>query len=272
MTPEFAVDRPQHRLGWLQRAVSRLWRWLERNPWLALPVLALPAIGPFLNQGLPSGADTLLHLLRLILLDRHLAEGVFYARWLPDLTLGLGYPVFSYYGPGAYYVAEAFHLLGLGYVQALMAAFAVLIVGAGLGMYLLALAIFGTGRRAAALLAAVAYMYAPYFLTNVFIRGALAEVGAQALLPWIMWSTWRIFTAERPVGYVLALALSLGGLIITHTINLLFVPPFWVAFVVVAWLCTGRRTSRLAWAIAGGAAAAGASCFFWAPLLLERGY
>ncbi len=242
------------------------------HPWLLLPFLALPAISPFWTVGLPRSADGLLHLLRLILLDRYLAQGVFYARWLPDLTLGLGYPVFSYYGPGSYYVAEALHLFGLGYTQALMGAFAALIVAAGLGMYLLALAIFGPGRRAPAMVASTAYMYAPYLLTNVFIRGAIAEVGAQALLPWILWSTWRVLTAGRPARYVLPVALSLGGLIITHTINLLFVPPLWIAFVVVAWLSTGRRPAKLAWAVLGGSAAAGVSCFFWAPLLLERGY
>src|SRR5450759_1535252 len=153
-----------------------------------------------------------------------------------------------------------------------MGAFAVLIVAAGMGMYLMALAIFGPRRRAAAMVAATAYMYAPYLLTNVFIRGAIAEVGAQALLPWIMWSTWRVLTAERPAPYVLPVALSLGGLIITHTINLLFVPPLWIAFVVTTWLVTGRRPAKLAWAVLAGAAAAGISCFFWVPLLLERGY
>jgi 6-pyruvoyl-tetrahydropterin synthase related domain len=245
---------------------------LARRPWLLLPFLALPAISPFWTVGFPRSADGLLHLLRLILLDRYLAQGVFYARWLPDLTLGFGYPVFSYYGPGSYYIAEALHLLGLGYVQALLGAFTLLIIAAGLGMYLMALAIFGPRHRAAAMVAATAYMYAPYLLTNVFIRGAIAEVGAQALLPWIMWSTWRVLTAERPAPYVLPVALSLGGLIITHTINLLFVPPLWIAFVVTTWLVTGRRPAKLAWAVLAGAAAAGISCFFWVPLLLERGY
>ena len=260
--------------AWRAAAKALVWTAarLGQHPWLLLPFLALPAISPFWTVGFPRSADGLLHLLRLILLDRHLAQGVFYARWLPDLTLGFGYPVFSYYGPGSYYIAEALHLLGLGYVQALMGAFAVLIVAAGMGMYLMALAIFGPGRRAAAMVAATAYMYAPYLLTNVFIRGAIAEVGAQALLPWIMWSTWRVLTAERPARYVLPVALSLGGLIITHTINLLFVPPLWLAFVVVTWLGTGRRPAKLAWAVLGGAAAAGVSCFFWVPLLLERGY
>ena len=71
---------------------------------------------------------------------------------------------------------------------------------------------------------------------------------------------------------MLPVALSLGGLIVTHTINLLFVPPLWLAFVIVTWFCCGRRPVRLGWAFLSGAAAAGATCFFWAPLLLERGY
>src|SRR5450759_1405597 len=115
--------------AWRAAAKALVWTAarLARRPWLLLPFLALPAISPFWTVGFPRSADGLLHLLRLILLDRYLAQGVFYARWLPDLTLGFGYPVFSYYGPGSYYIAEALHLLGLGYVQALLGAFTCLL-------------------------------------------------------------------------------------------------------------------------------------------------
>ena len=63
-------------------------------------------------------------------------------------------------------------------------------------------------------------MYAPYLLANVFVRGAIAEVGAQALLPWILWCGRRLLTANRPVLYAALLALSLGALAVTHTVTL----------------------------------------------------
>ena len=107
---------------------------------------------------------------------------------MPELVTGLGYPVFNFYGPFAYYLAETFHLLGLTLVQAMIAAYAVFLVAGGFGMYLLRPRYLRRPHGWAALIAATAYMYAPYLLTNVYIRGAIAEVGAQALLPWILWS------------------------------------------------------------------------------------
>ncbi|MEZ4835956.1 MAG: hypothetical protein R2873_28825 [Caldilineaceae bacterium] len=109
------------------------------------------------------------------LLDHHIAAGFFYPRWVPELMLGNGYPVFNYYAPATYYVAEALHLLGLGYYTALMMSFAIFVAVAGIGAYRLALDLFGRKQHDAAFVAGVAYMYAPYLLSNVFIRGAIAE-------------------------------------------------------------------------------------------------
>ena len=139
-------------------------------------------------------------------------------------------------------------------------------------MFLWARDLFGPGQDWAALVAATAYMYAPYLLTNVFVRGAIAEVGTQALLPWILWSTWRLMKAEQPANYVLPVVLSLGGLAVTHSVSLLFVPPFWLAYVLALWWTGGRRATRLIWAGIGGLGALAVSAFFWVPLIVERQY
>ncbi len=253
-----------------------------RWAWLALPLLALPLIWPFLTRGLPQSADGALHLLRLVVLDSHVAAGVLYPRWIPELFLGFGYPVFNFYGPVSYYLAEALHLLGLGHSFALVGAFVVLILVAGLGMFLLARDVAagsahpGRGVTVAALVAATAYMATPYLLTNAYLRGALGEVGAQALLPWIFWSFRRLAVDPRPARFVLPAALSLGGLAATHNITLLFLPPVLLIYLLVmtwprpfAWRSLARN---LAWPVAGGLAALGVSAFFWLPLLVERQY
>ena len=129
--------------------------------------------------------------------------------------LGYGYPLLNFYGPAAYYVAESFHLLGLPLPQALIWTHATFVVLAGWGMYLMALDLIPRdGQRpwAAALVAATAYMYGPYLLTNLFFRGAVAEVAAQALLPWIFWSMRHVYRQAPDTLAVLLAACSLGGL------------------------------------------------------------
>ena len=254
-----------------QSSLIRFYRWLQQRLWLLLPLLAIPAIWPLLKLGLPLSADGTLHLLRVVLLDHHISNGVLYPRWVPELFTGLGYPVFNFYSPLAYYLAELLHLIGLDFVAALIASFAVLIVFSGFGMYRLARDVLGSRHTWAALVAATAYMYAPYLLTNVYIRGAIAEVGAQAWLPWVFWSARRMLTAARPSQYVVALALTLAGLALTHNITLLFTPLILAAYIMVVWVQTDRSPVRLGWIAVGLVAAMGVSAFFWAPLIGERG-
>lgn len=254
-------------LVWLALFPQLLWDRL----WLLVPILAIPALLPFYTEGLPRSYDGGLHLLRISLLDQYIRQGVIFPRWAPDLLLGQGYPVFSFYAPGTYYLVEAFHLLGLDFYNAFIAGFVLLIIGAGIGMYLFARDLFGPERPGAALVAAVAYLYNPYLLTNVFIRGAIAEAGAQALLPWIFWGMRRLLYAQQPARYLVPVALGIGALALTHTISLLFVPPVLLGFIVIHWW-RARHRPTLRWTIGTLLLAMGISAFFWLPLLWERQY
>ena len=191
---------------------------------------------------------------------------------MPELFRGLGYPLLNFYSPFVYYLVEFFHLAGLDIAPAFVAAYVILVLAAGTGMYLFALSVFGAQRRWPALVAATAYMYAPYLLTNLYVRGAIAELGAQAWLPWVFWGTRRLLTAERPSQYVVVVALSMGGLAVTHNITLLFAPVVLGCYVLLLWWRTGRSAARLGWMALAIAAAVGISAFFWLPLMAERQY
>jgi hypothetical protein len=256
-------------LGYAAKSVAA---WLSRHPWLALPFLAVPAVLPLFLNGLPLSHDGPLHVLRLVLLDHHIHQGTFFPRWMPEMFRGLVYPLLNFYGPFVYYLLEFFYLVGQDIASAFMAVYAILLLAAGAGMYLFALSVFGSRRRWAALVAATAYMYAPYLLTNLYVRGAIAELGAQAWLPWVFWSTRRLLTAERPSRYVVAVALSLGGLAVTHNITLLFTPVILGWYALLLWWRTGRSAARLGWMALAIAAAAGISAFFWLPVIIERQY
>jgi len=256
------------RLGLLRD--SRPVSWLAGQLWLIIQLLAVPGLYHLYAFGLPRSADGEIHLLRLVLLDQQIRNGIFFPRWMPELMLGHGYPILNYYGPLTYYLGEAFHLVGLDYAQAIIACLSLLVVLAGCGMYRLARELFGSQHRSPALVAAVAYMYAPYLLSNVYIRGALAEVGAQAILPWAFWSIRRLVRSRDPRSHLMPVVLSLTGLALTHVITLLL-PPMVASYVLVLWW-SDRRCSRLGWLALAGLAAVGITTFFWLPLIGERGY
>ena len=184
---------------------------LSNHLWLTLPVLALRPSGrcsPASSHGRSTAVSTSCAWLR----STDPSPACFAARWAPEMPPGYGYPVFNFYGPGAYYLAGVPHLLGFSEYRALALAFAVATLAAGLGMYMLARDIFADERRWSPVVAATAYMVAPYMGQNIYIRGAIAEALGLALLPWIMWSIPRLFYTQHPIPWLLVSAFSLGAL------------------------------------------------------------
>ena len=169
-------------------------RWTIR--WLAVLLLApvgTLAARPLLVLQFFHSDDGLDHLLRLFALDRTLRQGVVYPRWLFALAYGYGYPIFNYYPPLAAYVAEMLRLLGLGLVEAIRGTGVICVFAAILGAYALGAEFFHDTKHAstAGILTAVAYVFFPYFLIDIYVRGAIAEVLAAAILPWLVWAARR---------------------------------------------------------------------------------
>ncbi len=213
-------------------------RWVE--PCLAV-LLCLPAALPLLVPGyLDTHAygDSPYLLLRLFEIDRNVRDGLWYSRWAPDFAFGYGYPFFNYYAPLPYYVAEAFHLAGLDLVAALQATHWMALLGSGLSMYLLAASLWG---RRAGLLASVVYVYAPFHLVNIYLRGdALGEFAAYALMPLVLWAFWHL--VRRPSGGTVAIgAVLYGSLVLTHNVTALTFTPLLIAFSLAAWLLGSER-------------------------------
>jgi len=271
--------------------------------WLLLLVAALPAVQPLLKGALPWSADGLLHFHRLGQLDRALGaalrQGTLYPRWAPDMGLGYGFPLFNYYAPLSYYLAEPLHLLGLSTQNALLAAFVLATFAACIGAYLCARDLFGPQ---AGFIAALAYVYAPYNLYNVVHRGALAEAWGLAWLPFTLWALRRTILPPRwrrsggalppgsqrsgtvvPRGWrrskgghagtnLLLTSLFYAALMLTHNILALVSTPILVLYAVFLWGFHGRGRRRAL--LLGGALALGLglTAFFWVPALLEMDY
>lgn len=246
--------------------------WVGDRLWLLLPPLTLPALWTFIAYGLPRSYDGDRHLLRLGLLDYHIRHGVFYPRWAPEMLLGYGYPRFSFHAPGSYYLAEALHLLGLSFYWAFIASFALALLFAGFGMYRLARDVFGARGPLPALVAAVAYVYSPFLLADIYIRGDLGETVALAFLPWTLWSARRLLRSGHPGHYLLPFVLTLGGIAVTHTAILILAPPLVLGYMAVHWWLGGRSPCALGWALVALACSMGVSAFYWLPVLGERGY
>ena len=100
-----------------------------------------------------------------------LRDGALYPRWAADMVFGYGYPVWLILAPLPYYAAEFFHLLGFDFPASIKAVEALAWFASAGAMYLFAGRVLG---RDAGLVAAIAYLFVPYHVVDLYVRGALA--------------------------------------------------------------------------------------------------
>ena len=201
---------------------------------LLLILFSLFAIAPLLQPGYQWDAHDARHSVYFLFeFDQGIQDGIPYPRWQPDFAFGYGYPFFNIYGPLATYVAEAFYLLGFGFVGAVKIVFALSVVCSGLAMYGFVKRVLG---RRAGLVAAVAYMVIPYRLVDIYVRAALAESVAYVFVPLVLWGVWA--TLHRPrLANVLGLAIAYAALMFTSplvTLLLTLILVFYIAALALA--------------------------------------
>ncbi len=266
-------------------ALSRLSRRVDAYLILLL-LLSLFAIAPLFQPGYFWGAHDARHSVYFLFeFDRSIQDGIWYPRWSPDFAFGYGYPFFNIYGPLAFYVGEALHILGLGFVSAVKSVFAFSFLLSGVTMFLFVRRFMGSR---AGLLAGLVYIYIPYHIVDVYVRASLAESLALAFLPLNLWLFYETVAAPRLIA-VLGAGLSYAGLMLTHNgLALLFSPllGIYLIFLVFSKALAGRKRglsgglpevvrvlvrSSLP-AILGLLLGLGLSAIFWLPMAVEFKY
>jgi len=247
---------------------------MRRSPLLLLLLLTAFAWVPLLAPGYFMRAHDAGHsLFWLVEFDAAIRDGFLYPRWAPDHALGFGYPLWIFYAPLAFYVAEFFHLIGFGIAAAIKITWAVAFILSGVTMYRFARKLWGPGPG---LIAGLLYVYAPYHLVNIYVRAALAEFFAFALFPWVLQSFWELL--EEGGRRKLAMAgLSFGLVFLTHSVAAIFFPPVLVLLILYWLLLRWRRTGQLPWrsaleALGAGVAGIALSAIFLLPALTEGRY
>jgi hypothetical protein len=232
---------------------------------------------PLLTTSFIDSHDGLLHAMRLVAFDRLIREGTLFPRLYPEFAAGYGYPLGTFYPPLSAAIAVLPLLVGGDALIGLRLGLGLALVVAATGGFLLGQAL--TGRRAGGVLLAAAFLSAPYVLANVYIRGALAEAWAVALLPWCWWALDRWRGGLRAgQGLALAIAaLALAGLLLAHNLVALLGWPlalvWWLIRSGARWraagACRGALLPTLAWGLLPFALAAGLAAFYWLPALQE---
>lgn len=206
------------------------------------------------------------HVARLFVFDQALRQGTLYPRWVEGLGFGFGYPLFNFYPPLIYYVAETFHLLGIGLVWSIKAMLTTGFILSFWGMYVLLQK--KTKDVYSSMLGASLYLMAPYHAVLVYVRGAFAEFFAYAILPWVFVG----FERMQGNGGTSFFALAFALLILSHPLIAFPFVLLFACYFIFVFLQSPQRWTLLLRTIIGSIVGLGLSAFFWIPSMLERHY
>jgi len=201
---------------------------------LALLTGVLALLWPMLQRGYPITHSTHFNLSWAFQYQRQFFGGQFYPRWLEYSNFGYGNPTFAFYPPLCMVAPLPFRLLGLDMPGSLVASMGLAMAVFGLGLYVLLRQVL---PWALALGLALLSMAGPYWLVDIYQRGAIGEVWAIAFLPWIFWASLQTICRPQSIGPVAVLALSYGLLTLSHLPTLLVFTLIWLP---LPWVLGGR--------------------------------
>lgn len=205
------------------------------------------------------------HVGRVSELRRALEAGQFPAIWMQNFGYGYGMPLFLFYGPLPFYVGVIATWLGWSYIGAMKLLFGLSGVLAFAGI------IHWYSRRgwSVALPAALVLLAFPYRALDIYVRGALNEVMAIGILPWVLVGALAVSRSRR-LGIALTAA-SVAALLLTHNLTALIGLPL-LGGLGAIWLAlfTKERLWNILAYFGGSILGAVMALFYVIPSLLEQ--
>jgi hypothetical protein len=234
---------------------------------IAVWLLAATALAmfPAFWRGIPQGADLTNHFrFALPFYDAWHNWGT--PGWLAESNFGWGDARFRFYPPALYCLFAVLRRSLGNWHAATLAAFTLLTVGRGCGVYCWARALKLSAP--AALRAGIAAILAPFLLNEFYQASFLAEYAACAVLPFAFCYVERLVSREARLRDVAGLAMAYALLIFSHLPLTVIGSLALFAYVLLRWKWRdgARPLLLLAIAVVLGLAA---SATFWATMLAE---
>ncbi|OGM31961.1 hypothetical protein A2803_02635 [Candidatus Woesebacteria bacterium RIFCSPHIGHO2_01_FULL_44_21] len=237
---------------------------------LVLFCASIPAIWYLVAPGGYEPHD-LHHLADIYEMRAAILSGQIPPRLGPDYLFGMGYPLFNFYYVLPFYLGAFFYAL----TGSLMAGFKLVFLASVFvsltGMYFLLRKFFGTWASTAG---AILYLYTPFRAVEIYVRGAIGEALALAILPWVLYFLVTLVlpaqsgkqTSKRNIA-ISAFVLVLFYL--AHNYFFLLTAPFILFFVAILIYFDKKRSKKIKAILMTGALSAGLSAFWWLPAFAE---
>lgn len=231
---------------------------------ILLVILLLPTTFSLWQPLLPSTHDGVTHVVRFAKFYQALSEGILVPRWADGIAFGLGSPVLMLNGYLPYLLTAVPRMLGFSLASSINILFGASLILSGLTFYWWASAVFG---RWAGFVGAFLYVWAPYRLLDVYVRGAFPESVAFIFPPLMMLSAFKL-SQKLDRRYFLLGVFSIAALILSHNVMAMI---FVGVYILYLFMLRPKReyVKSLVLSLLLGFLI---SAFFWIPAFFEKGY
>lgn len=209
--------------------------------------------------------DGIQHICRLMGTSQSLQEGQPFATIMSNFCNGFGYSWNIFYSPITAFGPLIFKVIGMSYMSCIKIFMFVVVFLSGLSMYEFTKKV--TKSNTVGVLSAVLYIFAPYRLTDMYIRNALAELTSFLFLPLIFNGLYNLLNKKKDKGYLLIF--STIGMILTHTIITVYTAIFAMIYCLIN-IKKLRNKNLLKKIIICILFILTITSFFWAPLLEHK--
>lgn len=224
-------------------------------------ILSLIALWPFFKQGFFETDDGEWMIIRFTAFYRTLKAGQIPVRFTDQLNNNYGYPVMNFLYPGPFYAAVVPKAIGFNYVSSIKLIFIISTIVSSFGMYIALSQLF---KPFPSFTGALIYLYTPYRMMDLYIRGSLGECFAFATIPLLFYCILKFAKGKEIFTPLISLATAL--LITSHNVlAAIFLP----ILIVIAFILVKKRILKI---IASFILGIFIASFFWIPAIYDLKY
>lgn len=210
------------------------------------------------------------HAARIVEMQRSIQAGEIPVRWSENFGFGYGMPLFNFYAPFPYYLAQIPTAIG-GVITAIKFLYLCNAILAFVGMYLLAKEFWG---KQGGILSATIFSFATYRALDLFVRGAVGEVFAMVAIPFALAGV--VYLEKKQKGGFFWLALSVAVTLTSHNLLGFLLIPLLISFAVALALISKKsRTENVAFLWSVGLSVLlgiGLCAFYVLPAYFEKSF
>lgn len=236
----------------------------------ALLVLAftvsLPIILPYFKTGFFPTHDGEWAVVRLSDMYREVKDLQFPPRISGYLNFEYGYPLFNFAYPMPYYLGLFFVFLKLGFVNAVKILFSLSVIFSFLSMFFLSKTLWK--NNLAGFVSGILYIYVPYRIVDLFVRGSLGESLAFVLFPLILLGIRNIYEDRKIHLNIFITGFLFALLIMTHNIMAVLFGLI-ILFILIAAVI-GKKFKFVYNLFSSLFYSFCISAFFWIPAIFEK--